>query len=87
MEEKNGIYNKYNIVKLLRDRELKSNAAEYLQRHTQVTESLIKRLGLEFELEGHKGCVNCIEWSKDGRYYIISRLIHYITFMFNILGD
>lgn len=67
MEEKNGISYRYNIVKLLRDRELKLNAATTLQRYTQVTESLVKRLGLEFELEGHEGCVNCIEWSKDGR--------------------
>lgn len=70
MEERTGIYNKNHVLKLLRDRELKYNAAANLQRYTQVTESLIKRLGLEFELEGHKGCVNCIEWSKDGRYKV-----------------
>lgn len=67
MEEKSNSYNKNNVIKLLRDRETKLPAATALQRYTQVTESLIKRLGLEFELEGHKGCVNCIEWSKDGR--------------------
>lgn len=58
---------KHNVVKLLRERERKLSAANELQRHAQVTEALIKRLGLEYELEGHKGCVNCIEWSKDGR--------------------
>lgn len=68
MEEKyGGVCGKNNVVKLLREREIKIPAAGVLQRYTQVTESLIKRLGLEYELEGHKGCVNCIEWSKDGR--------------------
>lgn len=28
--------------------------------------SLIERLGLDFELSGHTGCVNCLEWNKDG---------------------
>ncbi|GLV31906.1 adipose [Carabus blaptoides fortunei] len=58
---------KRNVVTLLRDREVNLSAAASLQRHTQVTETFIKRLGLDYELEGHKGCVNCIEWSKDGR--------------------
>ena len=28
--------------------------------------SLINRLGLDYELSGHSGCVNCLEWNKDG---------------------
>lgn len=28
--------------------------------------SLIDRLGLDYELSGHSGCVNCLEWNKDG---------------------
>lgn len=32
-----------------------------------VTRSLIDRLGLEKELHGHAGCVNCLEWNYDGR--------------------
>ena len=28
--------------------------------------SLIDRLGLDFELSGHAGCVNCLEWNHDG---------------------
>lgn len=28
--------------------------------------SLVDRLGLDYELSGHNGCVNCIEWNKDG---------------------
>lgn len=32
----------------------------------RVTRSTIDRLGLEKELRGHVGCVNCLEWNKDG---------------------
>lgn len=64
----NSSFTKRTVVKLLREREINLSAAASLQRHTQVTETFIKRLGLDYELEGHKGCVNCIEWSKDGRY-------------------
>lgn len=28
--------------------------------------SLINRLGLDYELSGHSGCVNCLEWNRDG---------------------
>ncbi|CAG9132601.1 unnamed protein product [Plutella xylostella] len=31
-----------------------------------VTRSMIDRLGLEKELHGHMGCVNCLEWNHDG---------------------
>ncbi|XP_026748747.1 WD and tetratricopeptide repeats protein 1 isoform X2 [Galleria mellonella] len=31
-----------------------------------VTRSMINRLGLEKELHGHSGCVNCLEWNHDG---------------------
>lgn len=32
-----------------------------------MTPNLIQRLGLSRELDGHTGCVNCLEWSSDGR--------------------
>ncbi|PIK59155.1 putative WD and tetratricopeptide repeats protein 1, partial [Apostichopus japonicus] len=35
-------------------------------RINHVNESMIHRLGLEKELEGHRGCVNCLEWNHDG---------------------
>lgn len=38
-----------------------------LQKRLHVTDKLIDRLGLELELEGHDGCVNCLEWSETGR--------------------
>jgi len=37
------------------------------ERRFQVTKPLINRLGLEYELDGHSGCVNCLEWNQSGR--------------------
>ena len=31
-----------------------------------VSSDFINRLGLETTLEGHTGCVNCLQWSSDG---------------------
>jgi WD and tetratricopeptide repeat-containing protein 1 len=39
--------------------------AEFRHKY-QVTRGQIDRLGLEKQLEGHDGCVNCIQWSDDG---------------------
>lgn len=36
------------------------------QNRLTVTRSMIDRLGLEKELRGHMGCVNCLEWNRDG---------------------
>jgi len=33
-----------------------------------MTGDLVRRLGLFQELEGHTGCVNCIQWNKSGDY-------------------
>lgn len=38
------------------------------QSRLTVTRSTIDRLGLEKELHGHMGCVNCLEWNTDGSY-------------------
>ncbi|GBP39657.1 WD and tetratricopeptide repeats protein 1 [Eumeta japonica] len=38
----------------------------HFQKKLLVTRSLIDRLGLEKELHGHTGCVNCLEWNLDG---------------------
>eukprot|EP00092_Neocalanus_flemingeri_P014221 GFUD01015341.1.p1 GENE.GFUD01015341.1~~GFUD01015341.1.p1 ORF type:complete len:697 (-),score=185.79 GFUD01015341.1:222-2312(-) len=32
-----------------------------------MTHDLVRRLGLVRELEGHAGCVNCIQWNSNGR--------------------
>lgn len=37
------------------------------QKRLHVTKNHINRLGLEKELEGHSGCVNCLEWDSKGR--------------------
>lgn len=60
-------WNNHNIVKLLHNREKNADCAKKIKRYSQFTESLIKRLGLESELEGHQGCVNCLQWTADGR--------------------
>ncbi|KAG6453902.1 WD and tetratricopeptide repeats protein 1 isoform X2 [Manduca sexta] len=36
------------------------------QSRLTVTRSMVDRLGLEKELHGHMGCVNCLEWNTDG---------------------
>lgn len=38
-----------------------------IRRKLHVTTNLIKRIGLEAELEGHNGCVNCVEWNSAGK--------------------
>lgn len=54
------------IVKLCRQRELQEQLCVKFQRKLHVTDNLISRLGLEFELQGHTGCVNCLEWNEHG---------------------
>lgn len=38
-----------------------------IRQKLQVTDNLISRLGLEKELNGHSGCVNCLEWNENGQ--------------------
>ncbi|XP_072932455.1 WD and tetratricopeptide repeats protein 1 isoform X2 [Epargyreus clarus] len=44
----------------------RGDIARKFQSRLTVTRSMIDRLGLEKELVGHMGCVNCLEWSRDG---------------------
>ncbi|CAL1543216.1 unnamed protein product [Lymnaea stagnalis] len=48
------------------EREIKDDVQIKFQRYEQVTAELVNRLGLEKELEGHGGCVNCLEWNESG---------------------
>lgn len=58
----------YNIVKLIYNREWKHGAGKKLEQNIHFSSTLLKRIGLEKELEGHEGCVNCLQWSSNGRY-------------------
>ncbi|XP_060570664.1 WD and tetratricopeptide repeats protein 1-like [Ruditapes philippinarum] len=57
---------KTNLLKRKLLREINENIGARFVREQQVTSTLIKRLGLEDELEGHIGCVNCLEWNEKG---------------------
>lgn len=75
-----GSWNNRNIVNLLQKRETDSRHGKIVKRNCQFTDLLIKRLGLEGELEGHQGCVNCLQWSSDGRFiskHVISEKVSF----------
>ncbi|XP_053743944.1 WD and tetratricopeptide repeats protein 1 [Synchiropus splendidus] len=55
-----------NITRDILHRQIRDKTAPGFQRHYHVTDALIKRLGLEAELKGHAGCVNCLEWNERG---------------------
>ncbi|XP_022295341.2 WD and tetratricopeptide repeats protein 1-like [Crassostrea virginica] len=47
-------------------RETGGLSTQQFQQDLQVTPDLIQRLGLSKELQGHHGCVNCLEWNERG---------------------
>ncbi|KAM3935853.1 WD and tetratricopeptide repeats protein 1 isoform 1-T1 [Leptodactylus fuscus] len=55
-----------NIAQDLIHRQIRERQARSFQRLHHVTDPLIRRLGLEAELQGHSGCVNCLEWNEKG---------------------
>uniref|UniRef100_A0A667ZC11 WD and tetratricopeptide repeats 1 n=1 Tax=Myripristis murdjan TaxID=586833 RepID=A0A667ZC11_9TELE len=55
-----------NITRDILHRQIKDKRALGFQRFYHVTDPFIKRLGLEAELQGHTGCVNCLEWNERG---------------------
>lgn len=55
-----------NYLKLLNQRQIDDRISSRIQSKLHVTDTLISRLGLEKELEGHTGCVNCLEWNETG---------------------
>ncbi|XP_075709560.1 WD and tetratricopeptide repeats protein 1 isoform X2 [Rhinoderma darwinii] len=55
-----------NITQDLIQRQIRERQARSFQRRHHVTDPLIHRLGLEAELQGHSGCVNCLEWNEKG---------------------
>lgn len=57
----------YRVVDLVRQREIQDSVTYTISQRLHVTENLISRLGLEKELNGHTGCVNCLEWNETGQ--------------------
>ncbi|XP_059945211.1 WD and tetratricopeptide repeats protein 1 isoform X1 [Mesoplodon densirostris] len=57
---------KVNITRDLICRQIKERGALSFERRYHVTDPFIRRLGLEAELQGHSGCVNCLEWNEKG---------------------
>ncbi|XP_053966712.1 WD and tetratricopeptide repeats protein 1 [Anastrepha ludens] len=55
-----------NATELILDRQY-GNIDRYVQRRLHVSSAYIDRLEQETILRGHQGCVNCIEWSSNGR--------------------
>ncbi|XP_024123969.1 WD and tetratricopeptide repeats protein 1 isoform X1 [Oryzias melastigma] len=55
-----------NITREILHRQISDKRASGFQRFHHVTDPFIKRLGLEAELQGHTGCVNCLEWNEKG---------------------
>ncbi|KAG1683268.1 WD and tetratricopeptide repeats protein 1 [Nymphon striatum] len=54
------------LAKLEQLKQIQCRSHYGFQRKLHVTDFLISRIGLEAELEGHNGCVNCIEWNERG---------------------
>ncbi|XP_028409491.1 WD and tetratricopeptide repeats protein 1-like [Dendronephthya gigantea] len=55
-----------NVPNLLKGREQSERINRTIQRKLQVYGQLVQRLGLETELRGHEGCVNCLQWNTSG---------------------
>ena len=45
---------------------LQDLSPESFSRRYHFTGSMVLRLGLQSELEGHSGCVNCLQWNRRG---------------------
>lgn len=55
-----------NVTQLLGDRSY-YDIETIIKNRMQSASQFMKRLELEAMLEGHMGCVNCLEWSDNGR--------------------
>ncbi|XP_066969854.1 WD and tetratricopeptide repeats protein 1-like isoform X4 [Macrobrachium rosenbergii] len=54
------------LLQLQRHREIQDVSWQSFARQNQMTRSLVSRLGIIKSLEGHRGCVNCIEFNSEG---------------------
>lgn len=55
-----------NIVLLQNDRPY-YNIETLIQNRLKAALQFIQNLDIEAKLEGHMGCVNCLEWSSNGQ--------------------
>lgn len=55
-----------NVVKLHNDRSY-YNIETLICNRLKAAPQFIERLDLDAKLEGHTGCVNCLEWSSNGK--------------------
>lgn len=56
-----------NIIKILQDRESNNNITDQRIKNLQTFEPFIDRLELQSKLYGHDGCVNCLEFTSNGK--------------------
>jgi len=63
--------NKRSLISRLKDRGLNqlTNCQKFVDSN-YVSDSLLKNLKIEAELERHTGCVNCLDWNSDGSLLI-----------------
>ena len=54
------------LLHRLTKRETNRHYYKHFTDKSQIDEVLLKRLQLERELEGHRGCVNCLDWNTSG---------------------
>ncbi|KAG8198426.1 hypothetical protein JTE90_021667 [Oedothorax gibbosus] len=54
------------LIKLYSSRETDDSFRIRYQRSMHVTDDLIDRMELDAELQGHQGCVNCLDWNNAG---------------------
>lgn len=62
----NSCASSHNITKLLAERQ-SSDFERTIKNRLLFAPSFVRRLELDAVFEGHNGCVNCLEWSPNGR--------------------
>lgn len=56
----------FNLAQSWQRREETSRHTMKFQRNCIINHDMIKKIGLKSVLDGHKGCVNCLEWNTAG---------------------
>jgi len=54
------------MFQYMKAKEIGDPDLRYYRSQLSISKSLVDRLGLDCELNGHSGCVNCLEWNQDG---------------------